>query len=439
MSADRLERFRDRTSLLLEETPPQTKRETRTIVEELLWALGWDTRVDCRTDVTLDGTTIDYVCGVDSLPALVVAVESADRGLDPDRLQALGEVMVESGVDRGLYTNGQVIQLMAGTTPIETHQGDLRSPATLEILAAEYHERTLADRLQRHDRRHVARRFVFEREQVHADVLDVLTAVAGDAYRGELEQAVDGFLEDVTASFRTDDTGASSGQSGTPVNRSDAARKYRFDETETADSRPSDVDDASRAESEPETSDVDSAQSRSQRRDSEDVTDSDTPTNGNDGGRQARTEGADEDDHDTADTVTDAGTDEADGEYVVRFFGDHGSVGAIGHSSSAGALVHAAEFLFERGLSGVRLPWPSSEAAAVDNGVGADEDLLVGRTAASVLVESRQLSNGIHLNVGGSEGDHVARLEALASRAGYRVMLTGDWEETGSARADNGQ
>ncbi len=44
----------------------------------------------------------------------------------------------------------------------------------------------------------------------------------------------------------------------------------------------------------------------------------------------------------------------------------------------------------------------------------------------------RQLSNGLYLETGGDVDDHSARVEALTARAGLRVLLTGDWDQSSS-------
>ncbi|AGB15905.1 hypothetical protein Halru_1291 [Halovivax ruber XH-70] len=108
------------------------------------------------------------------------------------------------------------------------------------------------------------------------------------------------------------------------------------------------------------------------------------------------------------------------GEFVVRVFNDRGSIGAVAHSTSAGALVEAAAYFFERGLSGIRLPWSPDGGSTVVHDEPVDSD---GTTWDAY----EQLPNGLYVKTSGSVADRRRRVEALASRAGLRVMLRGDW------------
>lgn len=108
------------------------------------------------------------------------------------------------------------------------------------------------------------------------------------------------------------------------------------------------------------------------------------------------------------------------GEFVVRVFNDRGSIGAVAHSTSAGALVEAAAYFFERGLSGIRLPWGPEGGSTVVHDEPVDSD-------GTVWDAYEQLPNGLYVNTAGSVADRRRRVEALASRAGLRVMLRGDW------------
>ncbi|MHC3437524.1 hypothetical protein ACYJ1Y_05320 [Natrialbaceae archaeon A-gly3] len=113
------------------------------------------------------------------------------------------------------------------------------------------------------------------------------------------------------------------------------------------------------------------------------------------------------------------GTD-GDGEYVVRFFANRGSIGAVGHSSPEGALVEATQYLFERGLTGVRTPWPD-EGPTVLNDSPTIAD-------GSRMDQFRKLPNGCYLNTAGDPDELASRVVAMAERAGLRAMVTGDWE-----------
>jgi len=136
-------------------------------------------------------------------------------------------------------------------------------------------------------------------------------------------------------------------------------------------------------------------------------------------------------DGDSTRTTTDTETDDdksreregdEDGEYVVRFFNDRSSIGAIGHSTSAGALVEAADYLLERGLAGVEVPWSPDEGERTVLNVDPT------RADGSPMDDPERLANGLVLETAGNVDERAARVEALAARAGLRAMLTGDWE-----------
>ena len=119
------------------------------------------------------------------------------------------------------------------------------------------------------------------------------------------------------------------------------------------------------------------------------------------------------------------GRTEDDGQessYVVRFFNERGSIGAIGHSSPETALVGTTEYLFERGLSGVTVPWhpddDSDKAVLNANAVHPD---------GTPMETPHQLSNGLYLEASGDEETRASRIEELVSRAGLRVMMSGEW------------
>lgn len=442
MSIHRLETFVTRTRLLCEAAPPETLAETTPIVDWLLSALGWDTVQDCRRNVPVAGTTLEYVCSIETTPAVFVAVDPASAFPSGDRLSALGTCLAETGVDRAIYTDGREAVLLAGTDSIDTHRCDLRRRETLEPLLEHYQRRALEQRLGHHSRATVARRLAVERTAVRETLVDDLEAVTGAAYTDELEAAVDRLLEHLVGSFSGTATASTSGnadngtstfegedksesESENPKESTRERIQYRDRFLDASDERG---DPRLRSSSHGES--TDSSQGR--------PTDSSTRVDAGNTGASDEASGVVDGDDDGGDGDSDAGDgdsvdgdgegDSEDSEYVARFFADHGSIGAIGHGSSTEALVHAAEFLLERGLSGVRVPWPDSEPETPDTDGTLDLPVLVGQDGATRLSRSRQLSNGYHLNTAGSPTDHADRVEALGARAGYRVMLTGDWE-----------
>jgi len=422
MSANRLEDFRNRLTRRLERDPPTTAAATRVVVEDLLVSLGWDPHGTCPTDVEWAGTTLEYVPRLAGVPALAVAVERATDPIHPERRRALERCMQASGLDRALYTNGRSIVLFAGNDPVEAREGDLREPATLATLADHYAKESLEGHLGHHTRDLVGRQLALGRGDLRATILEELVSVAGTAYETELERATDRFLGDLVGSFRTRASPGHTGQSRRPGGTSIGSES----------SRPSAQRKSADGDPRAERADLVGSIGADERGPAEDEADGDefagdrpdnletegTTTNGD---PMAMT---DTERKDRAGDAEGAVADD-DGEYVVRVFGEHGSIGAVGHSTPDGALEAAAEFLFERGLSGLRVPWPEAEL----DGDEAQPAILVEQDAADRLTEGRLLSNGLALEVAGSTDEIADRVEGLAARAGFRVMLTGDWDE----------
>ncbi|AGB32462.1 hypothetical protein C488_12398 [Natrinema pellirubrum DSM 15624] len=388
-----------RAGALVDASPPTTLRDTRRwLVDPLLETLGWDVRADsCRADRDVDDVHLEYVPTVDSVPALFVAVEPATDSLDGRRANALRRAMAWTGVGRAIYTNGRDFLLLAGTSDIDYRTVRLADLTDEESVLANYTRSTLGSRLERHSRELVARQLAVERPVLVESIVDRLTAVTtqGEAYAPEFEAAAERFLDQLVVAFAEQQPASSDGP----------AVSVRFSESAITDDGPTREGTA------------------------------DSPTAAGDAALEAddptgseRDESGDGSPGEDADTATDDRSgkpgDEGrgDGEYVVRFFNERGSIGAIGHSTSDGALVEAAEYLLDRGLAGVDPPWrpDGSDRTILNDGpVGAD---------GSPMAAPKRLSNGLALETAGSAAQRAARVKALADRAGLRAMLTGDWD-----------
>ncbi len=197
--------FIARTAALIDSSPPTSRGETRTwLVEPFLETLGWDCRDDsCVTDRTVDGTRVEYVPMIDSVPALLVAVEAYDASLEESRATALRGAMTWTGIDRAIYTNGREYLLLAGASDIDYHALTLSELADTESPLDNYSRAALARRLEHHSRDHVARRLALERPRLVDAIVEQLTtaAVQGDAYADEFDSAVDRFLDQLVVAF----------------------------------------------------------------------------------------------------------------------------------------------------------------------------------------------------------------------------------------------
>ena len=359
-----LRAFVDRWQALGECAPSASRQETRTwIVDPLLATLGWDIRAQpSRHDLQVGDCHLEYALSVASTPALFVAVEPYGKGLEAERADGIRTAMAETGVDRAIYTDGDTVALVAGEDHLECRLADL--PEHADALS-HFSKEGLERRLEAHSRAVAARRLALERDSLADTIADELAAVAGEDHREEFRRVTEGFLDRLE--------GALSGSVADPVE----------------DGLEGDTSEAGEPDEVASTSP------------------SSSPTTGE---RVAEPSGENEETNDT----------DGDGEYVVRFFADRGSIGAVGHSSPEGALVEATEYLFERGLTGVRTPWPD-EGPTVLN----DSPTLAD---GSRMAQFRKLPNGCYLNTAGDPDELASRVVALAERAGLRAMVTGDWE-----------
>ncbi len=237
---------------------------------------------------------------------------------------------------------------------------------------------------------------------------DQLVAAAGDSYRDEFETATDRLLDRLVVSFADNDSERFESVSD------DVALEF----TEPSHEHPStDSSAVSRASTGDESGggSVD-----------ETPIEADTNSEVIEGENTAETSSSEpETEPETDSTGEDTSTNETepDTEYVARFFNDRGSIGAVGHSRSEQALVSVAEYLFERGLSGITVPW-SPDDDSVPTLLNDNPQRATGEPMAA----PRELSNGYSLETAGDADAHARIAEALAARAGLRVMLTGDWE-----------
>lgn len=384
-----LRSFVDRSRALIGSTPPKTRDETCTwLVEPFLETLGWQLRSEsCLTNRTLENTRLEYVLSIDSIPAVLVAVEPCSESLRDSRTAALFEAMAWTGVDRAIYTNGRDYLLLAGTTDIERLTCRLPSLPDHESSLQHYSRENARQRFDGHSRSLVARRLAIERSTVTESIVEQLIASTdGQRYEDKFESAVGRFIDQLVVSFSDENHSDLTDQDGVSLEYTESLLSS------------ADVDHSIRDQSERRTTEL-NADELDANTDSE----TDIPP-----------------EMDPTDTDSSA----SDGEYVVRFFSDRGSVGAIGHSSATEALVQAAEYCLDRGLADVSVPWgPSddqSETILNDCPLCAD---------GSSMVSPQQLSNDYYLETAGTVDQQATRVEALAAQVGLRAMLTGDWGE----------
>lgn len=420
MTGAALQSFIARSQSVIDSSPPADRPSTRVwLVDPLLETLGWNVHADsCTTDTTIDGTPLEYVLEIEGVPALLVAVEPAAATLDQSRAVSLLETMTWSGIDRALYTNGHEFIWLAdstGTTGTGTGTDtdtvtvgvdhlvcDLASLADHAPSIDHFTRSTIGQQLDPGARSAVARQLALERRAVvDAIVTELVATTRSEGDRAdELEALTERFVEQLIVVFADDDSHVAT------ASEDSAEISFQFTDSSTTDSSTTDE----------ETPGTRTGTATPDAQGSSDTnSDTDRPTETT----ESETEAIDTETESGTETETE--TTDGNGSYVVRFFNDRGSIGAIGHSSSRQALVQAAEYLFERGLSGVAVPWqpPDGERTVLN-----DEPIVAD---GSPMESPQQLSNGLYLETAGTADEHAARVESLTARAGLRAMLTEAW------------
>jgi len=369
-----LEAFVTRSSRIVERSPSMDVRATELrIVLPFLDLLGWDVHdrevVPSREVPTDDGTVaVDYALRVDRTPVVFVVTGGADGELSPEDGRRLATAMTAAGVEWGIATNGRTFAFL-------TREGDeqRRVECPIDELLKEravvaHYTRDAA--VERHDRRArevrtaVAGELADERAALVEAIQDALLGVGdADAIAGEIQVASERFVDGVVAALEAGER---------PVDFLEG------DVSGDSAAAPGDAtDDAS-----------------------EDGTDEDVGEGGPD----------------------DDGEESPDTEYVVRFFNGRASVGAVGHSTSGGAVAQAVEYMIEQHSLNSRLdlPWGENGGRALLNYDPVHPD-------GSEMDDPQQLSNGYYVERAvGPEGGQAA-VEKLAENSGLRVMFRGDW------------
>lgn len=364
MGSIELDSYTRRLATLRETSPPAARSGTTAwVLWPLLSELGWKFE-QARPGTSLGLLETDLVCSVTTeppTPALIVAGEASTDPLLPDRLETIAETMAASGIDRALYTNGREFVFLAGTGDdrLRVSAADLPSRIDEIRLYSSGNLRKYCSDLDPATRS--SRRLAISREELADSIRTLLEDTLGPA-GSPAEPTLTGFLDAVGDRAKS----PAKPDATTEPDRSDGGSE----DAETA-SAPSPQQDAE--EREP-----------------------------------------------TSYPPSVASDDDPDGEYVARIFNERGSIGAVGHSTSAGALAQAASYLFERGLSGIRVPWAPEDGAIIINEEPVDD-------AGTRWAAYEQLDNELYVNTGGSVAERARRVQALAERAGLRVMLTGDW------------
>ena len=395
MDAGALERYRRRVEAIDDVAPIDDSTLDRWIVVPLLSTLGWDDRSIRTVD---DVAGVSYVLTTGSSPTPGVFVSATvveDRSLEtvdgtsesPVRstIERLRTTMAKTGVERGLVVDVDRVSLLVGD---DHHVVAFASLPDRMDLLSRFTPPAIDERRRALEPADVAaRRLLIARGGLREELAATVERQVGESVPGVDEHAarfVDALIGVlIEGESRTTDVVEGTGRQEVQ-GRSRPTASHRDDGSAQADRPVEDPVDPN-ASLDDEVS---------------------TPV---------------EPDHAFPERVEPA--DDETGEFVARFFDDRTSIGAIGNSTSAGALREVTNYLLERGLRGVRYPWP--------NGDDGDEVVLAEEPtdwAGEPWAAYERLQNDRYVKTSGSVGDRADRVRQLASRAGLRVMLTGDWD-----------
>lgn len=389
------------------------------VVEPFLSMLGWDVRspaVEAAYPVGNE-TVVDYALCPGGKPGAFVLVTGCDESLSRDGRDELVAAMRASAVDRGVYTNGRRYLLVAlasgewsGEESVEHVRLDLETlPEHVAALRA-LHRETVAANVDG-GRRRAAESLVEADDAAVRAVTEAVVAVADDEVPADalepvvsplarrfLDAVVDELAPELDASA-IESSAESEAEAGTDNDGDGEVLDASTPQATEATTAVSGSGQASAGAS--------TAASQDQGSSSDVATDSE----GEVGTLAERSESrADSDDG---------------SEYVLRFFEDGRSVGAVGNPDPGSAIAQAVQYLLEeRGLAPrLRLPYAPER----------DDDAFLHRDP--VHPDGRPMTSAIDL--GGvyvcldADVDALREgVETLAERSGLRVMFSGDWPES---------
>jgi hypothetical protein len=380
-----------------------------------------DTESERETAVDVDEVTVDYALTLDARPAVFVVTAGTDVELSDEHARRLRTAMTAGDVERGLLTNGlSYVFVAADEGALREMQCSLAELPERESVCSLYTRRAARARQRRRretDRTRAADTLRQRRETTVEAISEALTAGTEGPVADELAAAASDFLD------RTIDALGAGDHPGAPGPSTPADGAARG-----ADGRPSPPRGASNAV---EPDDADGAGDG-------DATATGTGTAG-DGARTgthepetaAASDGGATRQTDPRNEAAPMSRNTGDEEYVVRFFDEHSSVGAVGTDTSAGAVAQVVQYLVEQHALDdcLDLPWSPEDADVVPPSLA-----VVNREPHhrddSQMSAPRQIANGYHVET--ALDTPVARevVETLAGRSGLRVMFQGAWSTT---------
>ncbi len=355
---------------------------------------------------------VDYALLFEGDPVAFVITQACGEEPSPAAGRRLTAAMDAANVDWGLLTSGRTyvfVTFEAGNTE-RVRCGLDELPDHASVVAHYTHRAARARHERQRDRtrRRVAERVADRRDALVASVEDALADAAGGTLADELADASAAFVDGVIDALSAGDR-----PTGRPPEEAPS------DPGASADHDAAAASGADATAPDPDATRVDDVEPPGEQA-------GDLP--GSAGGGDSRgsnpAAGGGERAGDTSGGDDDAALQRNDGdsEYVVRFFNDRTSVGAVGHGTPAGATAQAVEYLIEQHAldSRLNLPWGPDDEHAVVNREPVHPD-------GSRMAAARQLSNGYYLCTTLNADASRKVVETLADRSGLRAMFQGDW------------
>jgi len=442
-----LSTFVERARAVVEDAPDLSARTTDLrLTLPILETLGWDVHGpdvvadhvvrDVRSDDDGSELWVDYALLLDDDPVIFVVTAGLGESIDSADGRRLEAAMNAAGVELGIVTNGDTYVFVSGGDDTDRVRCDLSDLPENRSIVANYTRPAVRRRRERRRaerRRSVARILANRRDDVVGGVESALVDAEFPASVAEElsvtgEAVVEGAIGALTHGKHPAEGivhGVESMRSGSGSAGVGSTADSETGSSPTADDPDSDSAVATATTGDPATK-ADEARGGTDGSDDGDGPDDDS-TKGPRNGRSSEPDDAASEERATEDeseTEGKRGDVDADGdeEYVVRFFRNRSSVGAVGHGTWSGALVQAIEYLIaQHALDGsLDLPWGPIEDRAVINHVPFHPD-------GVDMADTTQLSNGYFVCTTIGVDASRAVIEELAEIAGLRVMFQGDW------------
>jgi len=404
--------FVDRAREALAATPEMGKRDTELrVVEPFLSTLGWDVRSPSVTAAysAPNDVVVDYALRPDGGVGAFVATAPAAEDLSSERLEEVLAAMRAGDVPRGAYTNGRQFVLLAltegGAERVELSLDAL--PDRTDALAALSYDAVAS--VVEGGGSAVAHALVAAEQDAVEAVTDAVFEVARDhgaedvdGVAADVRPLARRFLDAVVDELATDHAGGDVGASArapeppgsnAPLESGDDASPEPGDDAESAgeDAPLENEEDAPGGS-------VDEAVEESER------------SRGS--GASVRSLSA----------ASGSGEGSSDGEFVLRFFEDGRSVGAVGSSTVPAAVAQGVQYLLdERGI-GPRVQFPYAPGDG-DRAFLHREPVHPDGSPMTAAIDL----DGLYVHTGENVDALQTALEALAERGGLRVMFSGDW------------